>query len=217
MYGSSRRDPSGAPHGKARQSTGVRATLELLMIDPLASIPGLRLASDVLSEAEESDLLRQIEDWSAGWERPLLRAGLLPARREMRCFGWSYVTRGRSLTPCEPLPPALAAAMQRWLTPGGVDAALLEQVIVTRYRPGAGIGWHTDAPVFGPVVATLSLGTDWRMEFRRRAGDKPIKLALPRRSLLVLEDEARRDWQHRIPEVKSTRISLSFRTVRDAA
>lgn len=187
------------------------------MIDSAASpqpiISGLRLASEVLSANEESDLLRQIERWSAGWERPILRAGFFPARREMRCFGWSYVTRGRTLTRCEALPADLAAAMQRWLAVAGVDASLLEQVIVTRYRVGAGIGWHTDAPVFGPVVATLSLGANWRMEFRRRVGDKPIRLALPRRSLLVLDHEARRDWQHRIPPVKETRVSLSFRTV----
>lgn len=189
----------------------------LFVIDPPAnteaSIPGLRLAGHVLSEQEEAELLRQVEHWSDGWERPVLRAGLLPARREMRCFGWSYVTRGRTLTRCEALPHELGAAMKRWLANGGVDAALLEQVIVTRYRPGAGIGWHTDAPVFGPVVATLSLGTDWRMEFRRRAGDKALRITLPRRSLLLLEGEARTHWQHRIPPVKETRVSLSFRTV----
>lgn len=188
------------------------------MIDHLvsteSSISGLRLAGRVLSDGEEADLLRQIEQWSDGWERPVLREGLLPSRREMRCFGWSYVTRGRTLTRCEAVPHQLGAAMKRWLENGGADAALLEQVIVTRYRPGAGIGWHTDAPVFGPVVATLSLGADWRMEFRRRAGDKAIRITLPRRSLLILEGEVRTRWQHRIPPVKETRVSLSFRTVR---
>jgi alkylated DNA repair protein (DNA oxidative demethylase) len=188
------------------------------LIDPRAntetSISGARLACQVLTEHEETELLRQIEDWSDGWERPVLREGLLPARREMRCFGWSYVTRGRTLARCEALPHELAAALKQWLEHGGVDAALLEQVIVTRYRLGAGIGWHTDAPVFGPVVATLSLGADWRMEFRRRAGDKAIRIALPQRSLLLLEGEARTQWQHRIPPVKETRVSLSFRTVR---
>ena len=78
-----------------------------LVIDPLANtearIPGLGLASHALSEREESDLLREVDHWSDGWERPVLRAGLLPARREMRCFGWSYVTRGRTLTRCEAL------------------------------------------------------------------------------------------------------------------
>ena len=111
-------------------------------------------------------------------------------------------------------PAPLASAMRGWLVRGGVDAKLLEQVIVTRYRAGAGIGWHTDAPVFGDVVATLSLGADWRMEFRQRAGEPALKVALPRRSLLVLEGDARARWQHRIPEVRATRISVSYRTIR---
>jgi alkylated DNA repair protein (DNA oxidative demethylase) len=174
---------------------------------------GARLALEVLSRGEETSLLAEIEDWTEGWEHPLLRAGLRPSRREMRCFGWSYVTRGRMLVQCEPLPKHMAAPMRRWLVHGGVSEELLEQVIVTRYRDGAGIGWHTDAPVFGSTVATLSLGADWRMEFRRRSGDQAIRVALPRRSLLVLSGEARAQWQHRIPAVRATRISLSFRTV----
>lgn len=175
---------------------------------------GARLVLDVLTAEDESKLLAQVQSWSEAWERPVLRPGLLPSRREMRCFGWNYVTRGRNLVASEPLPVPLAEAMSRWLTNGGVDAALLEQVIVTRYREGAGIGWHTDAPVFGDAVATLSLGVDWRMEFRRRAGERAIRVALPRRSLLVLEGEARSQWQHRIPAVPATRVSVSYRTVR---
>src|SRR5678815_438736 len=94
--------------GVVRRSARVQREVPALMIrgsfaidhlaDTDASIPGLRLACHVLSEDEESELLRQIEHWSDGWERPVLREGLLPARREMRCFGWSYVTRGRTLT-----------------------------------------------------------------------------------------------------------------------
>ena len=177
-------------------------------------IPGLRLTIDVLSAREESALLDEIEHWSDGWERPVLRQGLLPTRREMRCFGWRYVTQGRTLTRCEAPPAELCAAMRQWLENGGVNGSLLEQVIVTRYRSGAGIGWHTDAPVFGHMVATLSLGADWRIELRRRPGDSARRVTLPRRSLLVLDGEARAGWQHRIPPVKEMRVSISFRTLR---
>jgi alkylated DNA repair dioxygenase AlkB len=67
--------------------------------------------------------------------------------------------------------------------------------------------------VFGDVVA-LSLGPDWRMESRQRAGEPALEVALPRRSLLVLEGEARSRWQHRIPEVRATRIAVSYRAIR---
>ena len=30
--------------------------------------------------------------------------------------------------------------------------ASLQQALVTEYRPGAGIGWHRDKPVFGQVM-----------------------------------------------------------------
>jgi alkylated DNA repair dioxygenase AlkB len=176
---------------------------------------GARLVLDVMAERGEAALLAEIDSWSDDvWERPILRPGLLPARREMRCFGWNYVTRGRSLVRCEAFPETLAMCAATWLAHAQVDIALLEQVIVTRYRPGAGIGWHTDAPVFGDTVATLSLGADWRMEFRRGAGGSPIRVALPRRSLLVLGGESRSRWQHRIPDVRATRVSLSFRKIK---
>ena len=178
---------------------------------------GARVALEIMSKDDEASLLDEIERWPGGWERPILRAGLLPARREMRCFGWTYVTRGRMLVRCEPLPADMATSLRGCLAKADLSEALLEQVIVTRYGEGAGIGWHTDAPVFGETVATLSLGIDWRMEFRRRAGERAMKVPLPRRSLLVLADESRTDWQHRIPAVRATRISLSFRTVVETA
>jgi hypothetical protein len=33
-----------------------------------------------------------------------------------------------------------------------VDGDELVEVLLTRYPPGAGIGWHRDAPMFGPEV-----------------------------------------------------------------
>ena len=38
---------------------------------------------------------------------------------------------------------------------------------MTEYRPGAGIGWHRDAPPFG-IVAGVSLAGTCRMRFQTR-------------------------------------------------
>jgi len=50
--------------------------------------------------------------------------------------------------------------------PGG-----FQQVLVTEYPPGAGIGWHKDRSVFGDV-AGISLLSPCTFRMRRRMGDR---------------------------------------------
>ena len=90
-------------------------------------------------------------------------------------------------------------------------------LLVTRYPPGAGIGWHRDAPQFGDVSG-VSLLTACRMRFRRgrpRAWET-VELTLEPRSAYVLSGPARTQWQHHIPPVTKERWSLTFRTLRHA-
>jgi alkylated DNA repair dioxygenase AlkB len=98
----------------------------------------------------------------------------------------------------------------------GLAPNTLEQVLVARYPPGAGIGWHRDAPMFGPVVVGVSLGAGCVLRFRR--GDGPARMlrrhVLARRSAYVLSGPARAIWQHSIPPVAALRYSVTFRTVR---
>lgn len=46
-----------------------------------------------------------------------------------------------------------------------------EQVLVTEYAPGAGIGWHKDKPVFGKIVG-ISLAAACILRLRRRLTGK---------------------------------------------
>jgi DNA oxidative demethylase len=89
---------------------------------------------------------------------------------------------------------------------------------VTRYPTGATIGWHRDAPMFGPSVVGISLLGACEMRFRRRAGDSFVRFTqpLPARSAYVLGGPARAVWQHSIPAVPSLRYSITFRTLRAA-
>jgi len=88
--------------------------------------------------------------------------------------------------------PAMTAASQQ------------RQAAIARERQG--IGMHADHRDFGPVVASLSLGTSWPMRFRRCGAGHSIRtgqpgdevVSLPRRSILVLAGAARRDWMHGI-------------------
>jgi alkylated DNA repair dioxygenase AlkB len=79
----------------------------------------------------------------------------------------------------------------------------LAEMLVTEYLPGAGIGWHRDAPPFGIVVA-CSLLSDCR--FRLRHGSKGRTDAV-----VTLE---RTQWQHSISPAKKLRYSITFRTLR---
>jgi alkylated DNA repair dioxygenase AlkB len=109
----------------------------------------------------------------------------------------------------QPLLPRVAAAMH--------DApAAIAELLVTRYPPGARIGWHRDAPTFGPTVAGLSLGAACTLKLRRARDDGYETWAreLAPRSLYVLGDAARASWQHMIPPVAVERWSLTFRTLR---
>jgi alkylated DNA repair dioxygenase AlkB len=88
-------------------------------------------------------------------------------------------------------------------------------VLVTEYTPGAGIGWHRDAPSFGVVVGVSLLGP-CRFRFARGAGGarETRAVILEPRSAYVLSGPARWQWQHSIPPGKTARYSITFRTMR---
>ena len=88
--------------------------------------------------------------------------------------------------------------------------------MVARYPPGAAIGWHRDAPMFGSPVIGISLGAACVMRFRRgkvRAWET-FNQTLEPRSLYVLSGPARVTWQHSIPRTPELRYSITLRTLR---
>jgi alkylated DNA repair dioxygenase AlkB len=99
------------------------------------------------------------------------------------------------------------------------DPASLSEALVTEYVPGAVIGWHRDAPTFGPVVVGFSLGAACRLRLRRGHGKERdavarVSVVLEPRSGYVLAGPARSEWQHSIPAVDALRYSITFRSVK---
>jgi alkylated DNA repair dioxygenase AlkB len=139
------------------------------------------------------------------------------ARRTVRHYGYDYGYESWQLVPADPLPPALVWLRDRCARLADVEPEDLAQILVSRYPPGAGIGWHRDAPMFGPSLVGVSLGSACRMRFQRRAGGvrRVWDLDLAPRSAYVLSGAARSAWQHSIPPTKSLRYSITFRTVRN--
>jgi alkylated DNA repair dioxygenase AlkB len=97
---------------------------------------------------------------------------------------------------------------------GGVHCQDFVHALVTRYDPGAPIGWHRDRPQFGKVVG-VSLGGAVLLRFRRRIGSgfQRANLELDPRSAYLLSGEARDEWEHSIAPAERLRFSITFRTL----
>jgi alkylated DNA repair dioxygenase AlkB len=138
------------------------------------------------------------------------------AKRVVRHFGLDYDYQSRDVVPSDPWPAALEWLRERCAELAERRPEELAQVLVTRYPPGAGIGWHRDAPMFGSRIAGVSLLAPCRMRFQRtvKGERETAAIELAPRSAYVLSGKARWSWQHSIPATKALRYSITFRTLR---
>jgi len=179
--------------------------------------PGSVLISDFVSSTRESELLAWVD--GQDWREEL--------RRRVQHYGWSYDYRARRVTAdacIGPLPTALRPECELLLGAGLFDSEP-SQIIVNEYTPGQGIAPHIDCvPCFGPVIASLSLGSQCEMVFSKRSNGAKASCLLDPGSLLVLGKAARFEWSHGIPAHKSDlvdgkrkprerRVSLTYRTM----
>ncbi len=173
---------------------------------------GLHFEPSFLAPEEEAALLAALADLD--YATVEMRGQV--ARRTVRLFGYGYDFENRTVRPGEPLPDWLLPLRRRCGELARVDPEQFVHALVNRYTPGASIGWHRDAPPFGPTVAGVSLGADSELRFQRRLkGTRYVyQLPLPRRSAYVLSGLARSAWEHSVPAVSDLRYSLTFRTLR---
>ena len=185
------------------------------MFEPEApSIPGVRIVPDWLSQQEEQFLVDAVDQ--SPWITDL--------SRRVQHYGWRYDYKSRRITREDflgPLPFWMADVVERLtqsnLLPG------VDQCIVNEYEPGQGIAAHTDCvPCFGPTVAMVSTLSDIQMDFANQRTGAAEAVHLPRRSLLILDGEARMLWTHAIAKRRSDtkfgitrtrRLSFTFRSV----
>lgn len=184
--------------------------MSLLFDTPL--VAGLDYREELIDEPEERALVAQLEAQDLS---PFRFHGWL-GKRKTRSFGWRYDFDDASFTRAEPVP--------EWLEPLRENAAIFARlqprdfvhVLLARYEPGAGIGWHRDRDVFDQVVG-VSLGTAAMLRFRRRtaSGFQRAALEVAPRSAYLLSGESRWDWEHRITPGDRLRFSITFRALSD--
>ena len=180
------------------------------MLFDLALIPGLATQDELIDEAEEAELIARI----AALDLTPFRFQGFTGKRLTTSFGWHYDFEKGRVAPADPIPDWLDPLRRRAAAFAGLSADALVQVLLIRYDPGAGIGWHRDRPVFDQVVG-VSLGAPATLAFRQRTatGFRRVKLALPPRSAYHLSGEVRRAWEHGIAAHDALRFSVTFRSL----
>lgn len=169
---------------------------------------GFDYREDLISPEEE---LALVERFEALPFKPFEFHGFLGNRRVVS-FGWRYDYADRALRQSQAVPQFLLPLRAKAAAFAGVSAASLQQVLVTEYFPGAGIGWHRDRPMFEDVVA-VSFLSPCVLRFRRRqaAGWERASREVRARSAYLLRGPSRREWQHSVPPVDRLRYSVTFR------
>jgi alkylated DNA repair dioxygenase AlkB len=182
--------------------------MSLLFEAPL--IEGLRYREDVISAGDERTLLARLGSLELA---PFRFHGWFGNRRT-QSFGWRYDFEDASFTPAEPIPDWLEPLRDQVGAFAGLQPDEFVHVLLARYDPGAGIGWHRDRDVFEKVVG-VSLGSPATLRFRRRkpGGFDRANLEVAPRSAYLLTGEVRWDWEHRIVPGESLRFSVTFRTL----
>jgi DNA oxidative demethylase len=177
-------------------------------------IPGLRLQADFISAAEELELITCIDAQALAPFRFQQWTG----KRLVKSFGWHYDFQHGSVSRAEPLPGWLLPLRERAARFASLAPDELQQALLLKYEPGAGINWHKDRPVFEHVLG-ISLGAHVDMRFRRKAEGRWQRavVALPARSLYQLAGEVRYEWEHSIVEMaEGTRYSITFRSLSES-
>jgi alkylated DNA repair dioxygenase AlkB len=182
--------------------------MSLLFDMPL--IAGLQYREDLIDPTEEQTLIDHLVATDLS---PFRFHGWL-GNRKTRSFGWRYDFDDASFSPAAPIPDWLEPLRQRAADFADLKPQDFVHVLLARYDPGAGIGWHRDRDVFEKVIG-ISLATPATLRFRRRRPDgfDRSSLDVQPRSAYLLSGEARWEWEHRITPGDELRFSITFRTL----
>jgi alkylated DNA repair dioxygenase AlkB len=173
-------------------------------------IPGLRYEHALIDAAEERALTERL----GGIDLAPFRFHGWLGNRKTQSFGWRYDFEDASFAPAEPLPDWLDPLRRKAAAFAGIAPDAFVHVLLARYDPGAGIGWHRDRDVFEKVVG-VSLATPATLRFRKRTptGFSRARVELAPRSAYLLAGEARHEWEHSIVPGQQLRFSITFRTL----
>lgn len=129
-------------------------------------------------------------------------------KRRTQHYGYKYDYKKRNVVESTPIP--------KWLKSICKEVKILTgqkptQVIINEYTSGQSISAHTDAPIFGEHIVSITLSGESTMVFERN--DKKMKIALRPCGAIMMSGSYRYKWKHSTTPIKSNsrRVSVTFR------
>jgi alkylated DNA repair dioxygenase AlkB len=188
-------------------------------------IAGLRLVEDFISPAEEELLISYLDGntWNGNGIEP---NGEL--RRRTIQFGALFRYKTRKVeSDLTPLPSQFEFLLKRMTDLNLYVSKPCNHLVVNEYQKGQGIMPHIDSEqLFGDTICSLSMLSDCVMEFLDPVSGQVFSYLLKRRSLLILQHDARYNYKHSISKndidvydgkavERGRRVSITFRTILD--
>ena len=180
------------------------------------ALPGLFLYPDLIDEARETQLLNEID--SQTW--------IVDYLRRLQYYGYrNEREKPYDLIPF-PIPmPAHMEQLSKELVERKIILLQPDQVIINEYVPGEGIKPHKDRAYYENQICGVNLGSGCIMRFIKGMNEQVIDVEIPRRSVYVMQDDARKKWKHAIPPRKKDnidgllkqrerRVSITYRKVK---
>lgn len=179
--------------------------------------PGFSYREDFITEAEEDLLCSVISQITL---RAFVFRGY-EAKRKVMSYGYDYHFNDRTISKGEIIPKEFKFLVDKVGTHLNIAPDKFQELLVTEYPPGAVINWHRDAPPF-ELVAGISLVSDCKFRLRpyektKQKRSSILSIPVKRRSLYVMRDEARQEWEHSIDKLKQPRYSITLRTLRSGS
>ncbi len=180
---------------------------------PSMPIEGMTYISQFLTSTEQTSILEEIDRHP--WR--------LDLKRRVQHYGFRYDYKARCVDRSMRLGglPQFALPFAARLVELSFFHQAPDQLIVNEYMPGQGISAHVDCePCFGEIIAMVSLGWPYEMDFIHSATRERRSILLDVGSALIIGGDARYKWLHEIKArlndrgvPRRRRISLTFRSV----
>jgi alkylated DNA repair dioxygenase AlkB len=138
--------------------------------------------------------------------------------KKVASFGYDRIFEKRILTKGKQIPKQFEWLLEMMARKTHIGFDRISGFLVTAYPKGSVINWNRDATPFDTIIG-VSLLSDCTFKFRPLDQTKQnrkniISFPVLRKSIYIMRDESRSEWEHSIASVTSQRFSISLRTLK---